>query len=177
MQNQFLIRNAKLEDINQIMEVEKKGFIPQIQEEQIVFEERIKTCPELFLVFQDETFKIAGYLSAEYLEKIPQSADELKLGHIPQKIEKKEKSIIYISSFSILPEFRGNKNGTKLWNESLEYLENKHNSKVKFVLLVNELWENAIHIYKKSGFKIIKTFPNFFLTTENNFSSGILMER
>lgn len=177
MENQFLIRNATLEDINQIMEVEKNGFIPQIQEEQAVFEERIKICPELFLVFQDETFKIVGYLSAEYLEKIPQSADELKLGHFPKKIENKNELIIYISSFSILPECRGNKNGTKLWNKSLEFLEKKHSSKVKFVLLVNELWEKAVHIYEKSGFKITKIFPDFFLTVENTFSYGILMER
>ncbi len=93
----FNLRNATLSDIDSIMNVESAGFIKEIQEERDVFEARIVSNPELFLIFEDENKKIAGYLSSEYLKKIPQNACEIALGHNPQKIND-EKNIIYLSS-------------------------------------------------------------------------------
>lgn len=189
-------RNAQAGDIDTIMELEKKSFIPQIQEDKTVFLERIKIFPELFLIFYDETDpeKKIGYVSAEFLEKMPESAEEIKLGHIPQPCEKqffgknsKESEItvfsafIYISSFCIFPENRGEGLGKKCWNLAMNYFENDlqflHFKSKGFLLLVNEEWQAAISIYKKSGFKTKKIFENFFQNQKNSFSNGILMEK
>lgn len=167
------VRTANITDISSIMKIESAGFIPQIQEEQHVFEQRIKACPELFLVFEDETSgKVAGYLSAEYLDKLPSCAAELALGHVPNKSS--SSSIIYISSFSILPEYRGNGTGKLLWNQAMEYFESLHTAP-SLLLLVNQAWPGAKHIYENSGFKVINTFHEFFPTETSQRTDGILM--
>jgi len=171
----MILRQASLNDITSIMKVEAAGFIPQIQEEQSVFEQRIGVCPQLFLVFEDEADgTVAGYLSAEYLDHVPGSASELALGHVPNKFS--SSSLIYISSFSILPEYRGSGTGKLLWNQSLEYFKSLGTAN-SLLLLVNEAWTGARHIYENSGFKVINTFENFFPTETVDKTAGILMQR
>lgn len=146
------IRTAGENDLEKIMQIEKASFVPQIQENQNVFFERIKSCPKLFLIFydSDEDFydsneenrseslsyenseNIAGYLCAELFSEIPQNPEELQLGHLPQKIlsddslknNLKTQYFIYISSFAIFPSKRGNGYGKKCWNLAMEYFKN-----------------------------------------------------
>ena len=172
--NDIQLRTATLADIDSIMKIESAGFIAQIQEAQTVFEKRIKVCPSLFLVFEDKASgMIVGYLSAEYMSHVPESATQLTLGHEPCAVVS---SIIYISSFSILPEYRGNGTGSFLWNKALEYFESLGTANT-FLLLVNEAWCGAKHIYKKSGFEVIDIFENFFPTEGKNTTAGILMKK
>lgn len=144
------------------MKVEEESFIPEIREEQNVFEKRIETCPELFLVFIDEeTDQVGGYLCAEFCNRIPSTKEALALGHSP--INTASRSFIYISSFAILPEYRGNGLGEKLWNEALDYFTELTSDTLKaFILLVNSKWKNAAKIYDKSGFFTIRLFQDFF---------------
>jgi len=178
--------SATLNDLPQIMEVEKDSFLPSIQEEEAVFARRIELCPKCFLVFRTinteteifpdctTTDKVIGYISAEFLEAVPQNANELSLNHLPK--ETTDSSILYISSFAILSEYRGNGNGGLLWNMSLDYFKNLEGIK-KIVLLVNEEWKGARHIYEKSGFSQINTFEGFFpKKNPSEKSDGILME-
>lgn len=170
------IKNATQKDISQIMIIERESFIPQIQESQDVFLERIKTCPETFFIFCDESnqSEIIGYICGEFLDKFPQSPEELKLNHLPQK--NTSKNFFYISSFAIKKNRRGTDLGKKLWNESLNKFT--ENSKIeKIILLVNKEWENARHIYEKSGFIQTAIFKNFFPTETMSFTDGILMEK
>lgn len=172
--NDIQLRPASLADIDSIMKIESAGFIAQIQEAQAVFEKRIKVCPSLFLVFEDKASgKVVGYLSAEYMSHVPESAAQLALGHEPGAAVS---SIIYISSFSILPEYRGNGIGGLLCNKALEYFESLGTVKT-FLLLVNEAWGGAKHIYEKSGFEVINIFENFFPTEGKNKTAGILMKK
>ena len=75
------LRKALISDLDDIMQVEKSSFILPIQEDRAVFEERIRLCPDLFLVFEDDGAgsgeKVLGYLSAEIMEKIPETRGEL----------------------------------------------------------------------------------------------------
>ena len=171
----MILRKARISDLNCIMEVEKSSFIPQIQEESSVFSERIRLCGDLFLVFENEG-KVCGYCSAEIMEKLPQSADELKLGHSPKALNAEEnlKGYIYISSFALLPQNRGCGFGKKMWNESLEYFH-KIFPALNFILLVNEEWKGAVHIYSSSGFEQVKVFEDFFPSNVQKHSNGILM--
>lgn len=164
---------ATLNDLSQIMIVEKDSFLPSIQEEESVFAKRIEFCPETFLVFKDNK-KVIGYICAEYCSRIPSKAEELKLNHLPEKTS--ESSILYISSFAILSDFRGNGIGSELWNRSLACFK-KTGSFSKILLLVNDEWKGARHIYEKSGFIQIDTFINFFpKINPSEKSDGILME-
>lgn len=178
----MILRTATLSDLDAIMEIEKASFIPQIQEDREVFKQRILRCPELFLVFEQEgqTFNaVAGYLCAEIMNKIPQTAQELRLGHLPSDMtevwDKGDRPLIYISSFALLPKYRGGGNGRKMWQASMKYFKD-HFSPQSLLLLVNEVWEGAKHIYSDSGFETVRIFENFFPCEDDGFSNGILMQ-
>jgi len=173
----MLIRQAFITDIDHIMKIEKASFIPQIQEEKDVFIQRIKCSPSGFLVFIDEASEqIAGYICGEAMSEIPQTALEIALGHNPKK-QKKNAPFFYISSFAILPEFRGNGNGKKLWNECLNYFLQQNKELKYFLLLVNKEWENARHIYENSGFELINTFKDFFPAENGINTDGLFYKR
>jgi len=174
-QNIFSVRTASPSDIDFIMKVEAASFIKPIQEERSVFLKRLGVCPHLFLILERKGLP-AGYLSAEILKSIPQNVEELKLGHEPSEVRGLSPlDFVYISSFAILPEFRGNSSGKTFWNLSLEYFE-KLGYK-KFLLLVNEEWKGAAHIYEESGFRQVTVFENFFPTEKENLTDGILMKK
>lgn len=196
------IRTACESDLPQIMLIEKSSFVSQIQESQNVFFERMKICPEMFLIFyetdedgqsgilsSENNENITGYLCAEFFYEIPQNPNELQLGHLPskkmpddyKKNNQKNQCYVYISSFAVFPSKRGGGTGKQCWNLAMEYFKNmnfeQNNAIIKgFLLLVNELWTKALTIYEKSGFEKIKTFKNFFDNGENSFSDGILMK-
>ncbi|MCQ2586120.1 MAG: GNAT family N-acetyltransferase [Treponema sp.] len=156
--------------IEEIMHVEKNCFIQAIQEEKEVFLSRMEKTP--FFVFVDEeSGKVAGYISAEYMEKVPEQASEIALNHKPSG---KATDIIYISSFALLPEYRGTGLGKEMWSRSCSLFENLPGVKT-LVLLVNEEWKGAFHIYENSGFKQIQVFQEFFPRNDGGRSSGILM--
>lgn len=156
--------------IDEIMQIEEKCFIPAIQEEKEVFLSRMEDNP--FYVFVDEASgKVAGYISAEYMEKVPETASEIALNHKPAG---KTTGIIYISSFALLPEYRGTGLGKELWIQSCN-LFSAFPGVETLVLLVNEDWKGAAHIYKSSGFKVVREFEGFFPDPMGTFSKGILM--
>ncbi|MCQ2597072.1 MAG: GNAT family N-acetyltransferase [Treponema sp.] len=158
--------------IEEIMQVEKSCFIPAIQEEKEVFLSRMGINP--FYVFKEEVSgKIAGYISAEYMECVPESGSDIALNHKPSG---KKTNIIYISSFALLPEYRGAGLGKELWNRSCELFGNLPGTE-KLILLVNEEWKGASHIYEKSGFEIVKIFEDFFPKEDKDRSNGILMAK
>lgn len=192
------VRTATIDDIDVIMQIEKSSFVPLIQEEKSVFLERINACPQLFLIFYDDNEnndneEIVGYLSAELLSDIPCDACQIKLGHSPVAMKslfinndcnkaKSKAFYIYISSFAIFPQKKGKGTGKMCWNCAVDYFEtvrfSDFNIKIKgFLLLVNELWEAALSIYKKSGFSEINIFENFFKNEEKSYSNGILMQK
>lgn len=174
MDSSFSLRTALQSDIDFIMKVEESSFIKSIQESREVFLKRIGVCPHLFLIFQFKDIP-AGYISAELMHKIPQTAEELKLGHEPELIKTVTSSdFIYISSFALLPEYRGKGAGKINWNNAINYFEGKGFK--NFLLLVNKEWVGAAHIYEESGFSKIAEFKDFFPSEKSEKSDGILMQ-
>jgi len=156
--------------IEEIMHVEESCFIPEIQEEKEVFLSRIETG--LFFIFRDTAAgKIAGYISAEYMENIPESSRDIALNHKPCG---KSAGIIYISSFALLPEYQGTGLGKEMWDRCCERFSELSGVN-KLVLLVNEEWKGAFHIYEKSGFEKNKVFEGFFPGVEGKKTDGIFM--
>lgn len=173
--NDFYISPAAEKDIDDIMRIELNGFKPEIQESKETFLSRIRVCPRSFLLFKtrnpsDNSEQTVGYLCAELMGSVPLDAATLQLGHFPGK-QNQDLPFLYISSFSILPEFRGNGNGKLLWNMSIEYFKTNFPNCKNFLLLVNSIWQGARHIYTTSGFREINTFSSFFPDGD-----GILMQ-
>lgn len=199
----MIICPAQPFDITQIMNIERQSFIPQIQEKKRVFEKRLKIFPEGFLVLADcsdevilknKTALVTGYLCAELWDSLPdfgildfQSEKERKsalkkignrfeLGHNPLYTHKTNGSLLYVSSFALLKEYRSKGFGEKFFVNSVAALCSAMPHIKKVVLLVNSEWENALKIYGKHQFEKIYSFAEFFPTIQKKVNSdGIIM--
>lgn len=166
------LRQAKLSDIPLIMKIEKLAFIPEIQEIESVFENRIKLCSQLFLIILVDN-NPAGYLCAERFDEIPRDFQALRIGHEPKD---SKGTVIYVSSFAILPDFRNKGVGKSSWNLCIDYLSKLPDAKT-LLLHVNENWNGAYHIYKSSGFTEIKRLHDFYNGENNTKSDAIVMKK
>jgi len=174
------------------MNVERQSFIPEIQESREVFEDRIITFDDGFLVFEDESklkakspegnavlpgskaapSQIAGYFSSERWAQIPASDELFALGHSARQTHKATGKVLYITSFAILPEFRGHKIGKELFERSLSFILTANKDVQILLLLVNEEWKSAVKIYHNYGFEQVRKINGIFL-----HSAGIIMQK
>lgn len=184
-------------DIFQIMNIERQSFIPAIQEKKRVFEKRLKIFPEEFLLLADcsdevilknKTALVCGYLCSEKWDSLPDFENPDKkseklikkqfcLGHNPLLTHKTNGSVLYVSSFALLKDYRGKGLGEKFFMNSVAALVSSHCEIKKVVILVNEEWNAARKIYEKLGFREIFRLKEFFPTIQKKeFSDGIIME-
>lgn len=190
----MIICPAQPFDINAIMNIERQSFIPAIQEKKRVFEKRLKIFPEGFLVLADcsddvilknKTALVCGYLCAERwdsadFEKAGESEKLLNkrfaLGHNPLHTHKTSGSLLYVSSFALLKDYRGKGYGEKFFLNSIAALCSSMTGIQKVVLLVDSEWSAAIKIYEKLGFEKIHTLKEFFPTIQKKVNAdGIIM--
>ncbi len=171
-------------DIDSIMKIERSSFIPAIQEKQSVFEERIKTFPNGFLLLSDSSQKaikefghavIAGYFCSEIWDYIPGDDNFFALGHSAGKVHNEKGKVLYASSFALLPQYRGSGNGLSLFENSIKTLSTSFPQLETILLLVNEEWTGAQKIYSALGFKELRRIPGFFASLTKDSSDGILM--
>ncbi|WP_178842537.1 N-acetyltransferase [uncultured Treponema sp.] len=177
---------AKSFDIPEIMKIERAAFIPAIQEKQKTFEERLRTFPEGFLLLADNSPQtvlenkgplIAGYFTSEIWNFIPQSDEIFTLGHSAQKTHDREGSVLYFSSFALLPSFQGKKLAEPFLTGCLDSICGGFPKIKHIVLLVNAEWQGAKHLYEKLGFKEVRRIKNFFPSLKQEASDGIIMQK
>ena len=199
----MIICPAQPFDLFSIMNIERQSFIPQIQEKKRVFEKRLKLFPEGFLVLADSSDEVVlknkvalvcGYLCAERWDSLPafsllEHASEkeqknarkkiekrFELGHNPLYTHKESGSILYISSFALLKDYRGKGLGEKFFVNAVAALCASLGGIKTVLLLVDSEWQNALKIYEKCGFKKIGTLEQFFPTIQKKeFADGIVM--
>jgi len=158
----FVLRIALLSDIDAIMRIENESFHPLIQESKTVFEQRLKTFPEGFVLFlHEETGEVAGYLCSELWKNVPACADCFAVGHDAARAHCANGAVLYLSSFALLKKYRGKGNGALLFKRALGELVNR--SPVECVLLmVHVAWGGARHIYETAGFQAHMVIPSAF---------------
>ena len=173
----MIFRAALPSDIRSIMRIEGASFDAATRESEAVFLSRIEICENCFIVFEDKSLHtICGYFSAEKWERIPDSDKAFSLEHDPSSSHRSAGSVLYLSSFALLPEYRGHGIGKKLFTQSVDWFSS-HNEEVKTaLLLVNEAWKGALHIYKKNGFSELRRIENFF-AEDGAKTAGIVMTK
>lgn len=173
----MIFRAALPSDIRAIMDIESVSFDAATRESEAVFLSRIEICENCFIVFEDvERHRICGYFSAEKWERIPDSDKAFSLEHDPVSSHRPAGSVLYLSSFALLPEYRGCGIGKKLFAQSVEHFSSGNPEVKTALLLVNEAWRGARHIYRKNGFSELRRIENFF-AEDGVKTAGIIMTK
>ena len=174
----FSLRQAEISDIDVIMQIEKDSFVPAIMERREVFEQRLNVFPEGFIIFEDsKNHRSAGYICTELWDCIPSDKDFFAVGHDIKKLHHAGGSVLYISSFALLKEFRGAGNGKLLFGTALNFFK-KNLIAETALLMVNEGWISARRIYESYGFREYMIFDSAFpAASGKEFSRGIIMKK
>lgn len=170
----ILIRNATINDIEDIMDIEHESFHETVYEDRSVFLDRISIFPDGFLVLEVNG-NVCGYISSEiwnYSEEIHK--DMFNLNHSISKLHTSTGSELYISSIGILKKYRKKGYGKLLFSELSGRIIEKYNIS-SMILIVSVQWTAAKKIYENNGFKEVAIIRKFF-TDEIN-SDGIVMRK
>lgn len=172
-------------DLSQIMQIERAAFIPSIQEKERIFDSRLQLFPQGFFVLIDssvETVKkaghavTAGYFCSELWQSIPAGNDFFALNHKPQKSHFRNGTVLYVSSIALLPDYQGKGYARSFFVSSLAALCGALPQIQTVMLLVNEEWKNALHIYTGEGFTEVRRLTNFFPSLhKKEKNDGIVM--
>lgn len=178
---QHFIRSAEKTDISRIMNIESASFPSDIQENKDVFLDRITTFPQgTFLYFESEHTKASGYFSSEIWETLPPALPEYySLGHKASERHSANGTVLYISSFAVLPSSRGG-TGRFLFKESISNLCTQFPSLNTIVFIVHETWLAARYIYETEGFAYTGILPGFFtspINSSNTYTNALIMEK
>jgi ribosomal-protein-alanine N-acetyltransferase len=172
------IRNAVPGDIAEIMRIEHASFANGIREDRATFLDRIAVCHNCFTVLEGErdndtgrstqpsgiqtTGSLAGYLSAEIWDRVPEPTVEMyRLGHPARERHCVAGCVLYISSFAVDPAARGGA-GRAFFRGSIERIAKSAPSIERIVFIVHEQWHAARHIYETEGFSYTGTIDGFF---------------
>ena len=177
--NNLKIRNAKINDIEKILEIEHNSFAKNICEDKQVFIDRIETFNKGFLVAEYEN-EIIGYICSEiwtYNETIKENS--FLLNHSIKESHKATGDELYISSFAISPKARKYGIGKILFNYLINNVDKLVVNPKSLLLVVAENWTSARNIYIKKGFHEICILKEFF--DYNNIepfkADGIVMRK
>jgi len=173
----LVFREAKMTDIENIMKLEKKCFNEYTQENQDVYEERIRYFPEGFIVMENDLCFYGAVSSEIWNYKKNIAINDFTLGHsIKNKLDLNGNEL-YISSIGVFPQYRSNGYGKKLFNELIIHVKMIFPNVTKGILLINETWITAMKIYLDFGFEKIHEFPNFFSTDDNQGKQKAIVMR
>lgn len=168
------IRNAAIDDIEHIMEIEHESFCETVYEDRSVFLDRILTFPDGFLVLEADG-QVCGYISSEiwdYLEEIKE--DMFNLNHSISKLHVATGSELYISSIGLLKKHRGKGYGKLLFSELSRRTTEKY-SISSIILIVSVQWTAAKNIYEKNAFEEAGRIHRFF--NDETHSDAIVMRK
>lgn len=196
------IRQAKMEDIPGILNVERKAWEEQKAASEEMFKSRIKTFPEGTLITEVDN-KIVGVVATERvdydLENDSYTWYEITDNGFIKNSHKPDGDTIYGVDLSVLPSSQNSGIGTKLL-ESIGKLAircnvkrgmlggripgyHKYADRMSVKQYVNatvntELGKKSldpeIEFYRKAGLKIVKIIPNYFKDPES-LDYGILL--
>lgn len=193
------IRQAKIEDIPEILEVEKKAWGEEGAATEGMFKSRIKVFPEGTLVAEVDG-KIAGVVCTERVNYNPQKDSytwyEITDNGFVRNSHKPDGNTIYGVDMSVSPSSQNFGVGTKLL-ECIAKLAIKYNIKqgmlggripdyykysdkmsaeeyINTTIDSKKSLDPEINFYKKAGLKIVKIIPNYYKDPES-LNYGVLL--
>ncbi len=150
---QVYIRNAKLEDLDQVIKI-NEITLPE-HYPRWFWENHLVNWGKAFYVAETDEGKIVGYVMSRV---------EYGLGFIVGGMVKKG----HIISIAVLPEYRRKGIGSKLLAKALEALRDEYECKEVY-LEVRVSNTPAIKMYEKHGFKIVERIPMYYVDGEDAY--------
>ena len=158
----FSVRKAELGDLAAIMQVERQSFEENIVEDESVFADRIEYASNCnYVIVKANTQSVCGYFTAELWADSQIENDAFALGHSVRERHQPAGTVLYISSFALLPEVRGQSIAEKFFVAAIEHIISVFPQLERIILLVHEDWHKAIRIYEKQGFIRIQILDQF----------------
>ena len=165
MVKEYSVRKAESGDLAAVMQVERQSFEANIVEDEGVFADRIAYASDCnYVLVKTDTQSVCGYFTAELWESEKIGADAFALGHSVRERHHPAGTALYISSFALLPEVRGQSIAESFFAASIERIAAVFPQLERIILLVHEDWHKAIRIYEKQGFirtQILERFAWF----------------
>ena len=153
MLKRFSVRRAAPRDLAAVMQVERQSFEENIVEDESVFADRIAYASDCnYVLVKMGTQSVCGYFTAELWDSSEIGADAFALGHSVRERHQPAGTALYISSFALLPEVRGEGVAEHFFAASIERIVAVFPQLERIILLVHEDWHKAIRIYEKQGF-------------------------
>ena len=100
---------------------------------------------------------------------------QFAVGHRPRKTHRNDGSVLYISSFALLSQYRGQGLGTSFFRAALAALCGTYTQLSRLVLIVSTEWQHARRIYDSLDFKPLVAFADFFPSLHDRHADGIVM--
>jgi ribosomal-protein-alanine N-acetyltransferase len=165
---------ATAADLDAIMRIEEGCFDARIREARESFADRLETFPAGFLLLRDAAEATpVGYLCSEIWEAVPSAEPaNFRLGHSARERHSPNGTVLYVSSFAVLPSARGGA-GRYLFREGLSSIAATCPRLRRVAFVVCDSWLAARHIYETEGFAYTGRIGGFFPPT----SDALVMER
>ena len=158
----FSVRKAEPRDLAAVMQVERQSFEENIVEDESVFADRITYASDCnYVLVKTGTQSVCGYFTAELWDSGKIGADAFALGHSVRERHQPAGTALYISSFALLPEVRGEGVAEHFFAAAIECIVALFPQLERIILLVHEDWHKAIRIYEKQGFIRTRTLNRF----------------
>lgn len=162
MTEHYTLRKAVENDLPAIMQIEYQSFEKHIIEDEHIFADRIAYASGCnYLLVEERTQLVYGYFISEIWDSTKYGIDAFTLGHAVQEYHQPLGTVLYISSFALLPEVRGSGIAEHFFKTALKYITDNFPKLERVILLVHEEWFKAIRIYEKQGFDRLHTIEHF----------------
>lgn len=140
----YTIRNVKIEDLDQVTEVEALCFPAAEAAEEASFRQRIETFPDSFFVAEDENGRIIGFINGCVTDErtIRDEMFEDSGLHRPEGLYQS------VFGLDVIPEFRRQGVAADLMNRLMQ--EAKARGKKGMILTCKD---RLIHYYEKFGYR------------------------
>jgi ribosomal protein S18 acetylase RimI-like enzyme len=178
---EYRVRNVTLADIGSIMRMENEGFALQTRETEATFVRRMAIFSDGFFLLEIQDLDgwiPVGYLCSEIWNEIPKdTVSAFARDHDIATLHRADGNSLYIASMTVLPAHHGFRFGSILFKASIKTVCSQYKTINNLVLIVNESWRAARHIYQADGFKETGTIPGYFVATSTQGSTAIVMQR
>lgn len=173
---QITIRPCTALDINSVLILEHQSFEPAVVEAQSVFESRLKSFAQGFLVFEYQN-TVQGYFVSELWQTTDCDPAQWQLHRSLGTLHSPGGSVLTVSSWCLDPRLRRLHLGQHLFQHSVELIRRSQPQIQACQLLVNTEWSAAIKIYSRLGFVTVAQFPQWFATADQSGSVAQIMHR